>query len=128
MWLFTKEGFFSIVQDRRDSDTLWVRSRDRQDLVRLLMSCDMPDHTVSSYAGTDYEHRTSINREDLAKIMQHAADAVDYTNFKDMTAATLGRARAEVYSRLWWEIQALSDDDRKKRYIMPWNDNPPTNR
>lgn len=35
MWIFTKDGFFSAVEHRDNSDLLMIRARCREDIERL---------------------------------------------------------------------------------------------
>jgi hypothetical protein len=34
MWIFTVNGFFTVIQDRKDPNYVWLRSRLREDIER----------------------------------------------------------------------------------------------
>jgi hypothetical protein len=80
MWLFTSEGFISVVADRNDPKTgnLLVRSRDRQHLEKLF-----PNAEIFSKTPSDYKWRAWISRSDVSRLMQSQVDSLNYTNFKN---------------------------------------------
>lgn len=99
MWIFTKIGFFSIVQHRDDRDQFLVRSRTRDDLVRLVDSISIKRDRIRE-TGTDYPFRVFITRDEMVTLAQELVAELNYPNFK----AEVGRrdpSRASLYSRVW---------------------------
>ena len=90
MWLFTKHGFFSAVQNWDDANLIHVRARFKGDLEKL---CEA--HTQH----TDYPYRMDFDREKLAEIVKGELMAIDYTNFKD--AVHDGTSRDSAYMNVW---------------------------
>lgn len=88
MWLFTKHGFYSVVEDRADPRMLIVRARVRQDLVRLLRDAGEKKRVrgIRSTRDADYEYRVWLPRSLVAQIAAGAVRAIDYANFKDAFA------------------------------------------
>jgi hypothetical protein len=78
MWLFTNQGFISIVQHRDDPELMIVRARRAEHLQALL-----PDAEVLRLDRADYRYRVFVSRLDLETHMLDWIQAVDYDNFKD---------------------------------------------
>lgn len=80
MWLFTSDGFVSIVADRSDvnGDRLLVRSRDRMHITNVF-----PDAEVFSKQPSDYQWRAWVSRKDVSEVMLNQVHSLDYTNFKN---------------------------------------------
>jgi hypothetical protein len=80
MWLFTSDGFVSIVADKDDTrgDRLLVRARDKMHITNVF-----PDAEVFSKQPSDYQWRAWVSREDVADAMMRQVQGLDYTNFKD---------------------------------------------
>jgi len=77
MWLYTKDSFLSIVEDKNDSNQLLVRGRINGDIEKMF-----PDSTVFKGGGTDYLYRAFIPREVVSEAIKEQVDNLDYTNFK----------------------------------------------
>lgn len=99
MWLFTRQGFFSVVADR-DPGILRVRARAAADLDALRRQCPQLGPTLVG-AGTDYEFRARVPADAFATWAARAALEVDYDNFKGAVAAAVGYARERVYHAVW---------------------------
>lgn len=95
MWVFTKHGFYSIVQDRDDEETLIVRSRVKGDIENLL-----PGAKVEEDTGNDYRYRTRVLRHTVANNIYGAIADIDYTNYK-AAVNTVDPRRSEYYGMVW---------------------------
>lgn len=121
MWLFTKVGFFSVVEaseDRKEIDSLTsgfkfegaqkddtllsIRARIEGDLD-LLRAQYAPglSPTVILGAHRDYPYRAYISKEKFAEAMCRAALDIDYGNFKSMIMRVFGMAREVLYAKVW---------------------------
>jgi hypothetical protein len=78
MWIFTKDGFFSIVKHKDDSDYLLVRARVREDIVDAFGPDDILELT-----GSDYRFRKTVPRAVVADYLSKEAMTIDYTSVKD---------------------------------------------
>jgi hypothetical protein len=79
MWIFTVNGFFTFVIDRKDPDYVWLRARLREDLER-----NFPGVKVDEHPGADYLFRARISRAELAEHMVRLIAEADVTShFKD---------------------------------------------
>lgn len=96
MWLFTKHGFFSVVNAKKpnrliDLDYFVIRARNPKHIDELMLNfpdlmdeCEIP----TQQQGTDYPARCIIHRKDWEALASRLADEIDYTNFKSKVALT----------------------------------------
>ena len=106
MWLFMREGFLSIVQDKDDPDMLLVRGRVRGDIEKYF-----PDAEVKETPDNDYLFRAFIPRMRVAGEIAVAVNAISYTNYK----ASVPRNRQLWYGRIWGVMIDLQERIRRKR-------------
>jgi len=78
MWIFTKDGFFSIVKHKDNSAYLMVKSRVREDLVDAFGPDD-----IKELAGSDYRFRKTVPRAVVADYLKREAYELDYESVKD---------------------------------------------
>jgi 8-oxo-dGTP pyrophosphatase MutT (NUDIX family) len=109
MWLFTRFGFFSVVR-KTDADTLTIRSRTRGDLDRL-RNHYLPSLSPSQqHQGTDYPWRGTAEPAALEQAMALIVRDIQYPNFKDEVAASLGKDRAKRYGKVWSALYDMQED------------------
>ena len=94
MWLFTKHGFFSAVQNYNHSNLIHVRARFEGDLERLCKTYGVEPNVVETPKG-DYPYRMDFPRKTWDEIVKAEAEAIDYTNFKN--AVHDGTNRDDAY-------------------------------
>ncbi len=87
MWIYTKDGFFSISKNplarlASGDDEYQVRARVRFDLERFLKAIKLKKEIIS-FSGTDYAFRILINKFELVDFLLGTALALDYDNFKN---------------------------------------------
>lgn len=118
MWIFTRFGFFSVVQKPGMQD-LTVRARVRADLESLRDEF-LPDMgEIIEGGGTDYQFRTVIPRDVFAEALSRIAQDIDYSNFKNAVSAAQGSGRAEVYHEVWHALWKLVKDKNPEPEEMP---------
>ncbi len=112
MWIFTPNGFYSAVQ-KYGTDHITIRSRVSGDLDKLREF--MPGlGKEQKGGGTDYPYRATVSKADFAEGMKRLAETVDYDNFKGETMRVSGRAREEIYHKVW-DIHFDMEGKIKKR-------------
>jgi hypothetical protein len=100
MWLFTKNGFFSIVEMQGNDNTFFVRSRQQQDLENLFRFIEK--RTIFRSLSADYKYRIIIKPKELLLLAQSLVSEIDYPNFKSQIAKTAGQERKlECYHEVW---------------------------
>ena len=106
MWLMTKLGFFSAVEDRDDKGGVIVRARCEQDIVNISYFLQMKDAWwQDDYA--DYAYRLRCSKAKWAGAVARMADDIDYDNFKN---SITDERHHRAYQRVW--IDMLQIDDR----------------
>jgi hypothetical protein len=111
MWLFSKEGFFSVVRHSHKPGHLLVRARRREDIDRLsrLLSTETGrELTPLVSPDADYLYRLEVPRLDFARVMVRLVEELDYPNFKSAVHGDPTRDRA--YGRVW-SIMAETQED-----------------
>ncbi len=107
MWLFTTEGFFSIVQKPGEAE-LTIRARSRADLERLAKGRDLGP--IIEGGGTDYPYRLRASREAVALMALDQVRGLDYSNFKSAVAKRMGATRSHTYGKVWSTLLAISEE------------------
>lgn len=109
MWIFTKFGFFSIVEKPEDEkeNTLTVRARVKTDLESLRDEYLPILGPISEDKGTDYKYRARAPRLDIASAFSQIVLDIDYSNFKEAVAKNQGTERASSYHEIWGALHGL---------------------
>src|SRR5687767_10298861 len=102
MWLFTPQGFYSVVAHRRDADKLLVRARVREDLDALREQ--IPGLRIFSDQAADYRWRAVVTRAEWVAALAQLAEDLNYDNFKSTVAERQGHERSRVYEYIWGEL------------------------
>ena len=108
MWVFTTQGFYSVVAHRDDPERVIVRARAREDLEALREQ--IPSLRIFSDAEADYRWRAIVSRAEWVAAVALLAASVDYPNFKSAVAERQGVERERVYSRVWAELLELQQE------------------
>ena len=106
MWIFSQDGFYSIVQK---GEQFHVRARRKQDLVNVGLT------PTKSFAGSDYPWRAILaNRGELLMLMEKLGKSVDYPNFKARISVMPPAKKSGCW--LKWPIPTFS---RRLRSVIP---------
>jgi hypothetical protein len=105
MWLFTKQGFFSVVHKDCAHDEVVVRARVRADLDGLLRVAKVKGR-ILSHTGTDYPFRVIMKRSDFSVYLIEYCIDLNYSNFKD-TISAADDDRHSVYCSVWYSLLRL---------------------
>jgi 8-oxo-dGTP pyrophosphatase MutT (NUDIX family) len=110
MWLFTTDGFYSIVTAGEFDEEVQVRARAGADLDRLRERW-LPELGESvTIPHRDYPWRAFADRRSLADCLSRIALALDYDNFKDAVAEHQSHERAHVYRGVWSACHEIKDE------------------
>lgn len=109
MWLFTTQGFYSVVEDRDDPRWLLVRARTREDLAAL--GSQVEGLEVFESADADYRWRARLLREEWLAAIAQLVHAVDYPNFKEQSPNARDLAAPRSIRRCGWSCVGLADPD-----------------
>lgn len=111
MWVFTKDGFFSVVQKHEQAGTqmLTIRARNRSDLVKAKKAMGIKRCKIISKGGTDYEFRMVLPKIKWAAYLNQQTIDLDYENFKN-EVHKIDHKRAGIYSRVWSELLDIASN------------------
>jgi hypothetical protein len=102
MWLFTTDGFFSVVSKGCRKDQLMVRARVKVDLQRAFPGAKI----TTSPPPADYRFRVVVTRKAVTALLARTVEKLNYANFKDTVK---DGARHEAYMRVWNAMYALQE-------------------
>lgn len=108
MWIFSKQGFASVVEHRDDPAYVLVRCRCASDAqffaTRLGVSWFTDDLA-------DYRYRMEAGKSAVAKLAGELVGEIDYDNFKNALPKDdpLRHERHEAYLRVWSVMHGLQD-------------------
>lgn len=123
MWLFTTEGFVSVVAHYEKPKILVVRARDEVSLFGLQEATGAP---INATPSADYPFRLEVPKTEFLEWISAQAEAIDYPNFK----AKMWKARPEmdgVLHDVWaatnrFGKELVTDEDREiARRLYPNN-------
>jgi hypothetical protein len=108
MWVFTLDGFFSVVQKDWDKDTdiVQVRGRNKGDLERFVQRMNLHEKLIET-PEADYHFRVITTRQVWGKYLDQMARSISYDNFKHEVEVQDGVSRADIYLRVWGELRKL---------------------
>ena len=106
MWIFTQEGYISVVDNNDSPGNLTVRARDKQSLELL---ASLTGAELVELRGRDYEYRIYVTRDQLTDYMAMHIQHLDYSNFKNRIWATRGDTYHDACSDVWGAMLQVSD-------------------
>lgn len=112
MWVFVKDAFFSVVQDRGDASRLMVRARLAGDLERHFPRATVLEHSPGE---ADYRFRAFLPREEVEAWLLEQLRAVRYPDFKSQVPVAHG-LRYRAYMGVW---ETMNEAQRVGREYGP---------
>ncbi len=109
MWLFTRYGFFSVIQ-KDNSDRLTIRAYVKSDLDRLRNHVLPTLSPTTSHGGTNYPWRATAEKSDFAEAAKRMVEDISYPSFADEVALSLGQNRAQSIDKMWVPLVDIADD------------------
>jgi len=118
MWIFTKIGFVSAVEDGESPGRVLLRFRAREDadaFARTAAESLGQPPTVQKTPEADYLYRFGLDKSAWSAILAKLGEGIDYPNFKDATLAASPAnstdARHGAYMAVWqtmWNFQDIA--------------------
>ena len=109
MWVFTREGFFSVVHDRYcEPDEVMILARKAEDIERLTDALEGRVGLVLEFKHTDYRYRMAVKKITWAEYLRRSSMEIDYENYRDLIAAD-DKDRYEAYSKCWNSLKNWQD-------------------
>lgn len=110
MWLFTVEGFLSVVQHRDDQNKVVVRARNRAALEGISESLGVE---IMLTPTADYPCRVIMTREQMANLAAAYVNEIDYDNFKNAAHALGDASYDRALIQVWSAMYESSPDDAR---------------
>lgn len=114
MWIFTKDGFISVVQHNSIEDAMLVRARVEGDLAAMFPS--LADN-IETDDRADYKYRLVVDRDMLKDYLDDAVDDLDYESHAKEAMTNGGRDshRYEALLDVWQAMYSLQTGRRSRR-------------
>jgi len=110
MWIFTIDGFFSVVKDDYCAEwEVMVRARLRKDLVRLAKVVGLKGKDILRIDHADYRYRLKLPKDFWVSYLARKAEGIDYPNFKN-TVPAKDHARHEAYMGCWAALRRWQEE------------------
>jgi len=100
MWVFTKEGFYSVVCKDRGKDEVLIRTRCKDDLLNICSKLNVK-LDISKSENSDYLYETVCKKQLWAKYLSDYVFDLDYDNVKENIAILGDKARMDAYQTVW---------------------------
>lgn len=106
MWIFVKDAFFSVVEDRMEPERLMVRARLPGDLEAHFPGADVIEHAPGE---ADYRFRVFLPRPTVEAWVLAQLQGVDYPDFKSQIPSDQPR-RYRTYMQVWTVMNSAQRD------------------
>ncbi len=99
MWSFTRDGFFSAVQDDSCSASeVRVRARVKRDIKRLVAKIGKLDCDIKNLPQPSYRYQITLTKQEWANYLSAEAMNLDYANVRDTITDGLYERSAAYYA------------------------------
>ncbi len=110
MWTFTRDGFFSAVQDSYcNTSEVNVRARVIRDLKRLLAKVGKPDCDIIRLNHPSYRYHVKLAKQEWANYLSSEAMNLNYSNVKDTITDGLYE-RSLAYHVCWNALYEFQEE------------------
>lgn len=131
MWVFTRDGLYSVVRDQANPAKVMVRTRSKAMAVRFAEWVRAAQHVTTGSAsslvvetwGADYPYRVIVPHVYWTEYVREAAADIDYGNFKEEVGGPVvagnrctpeGRNYLDLLHSVWdtvreWETRAYGE-------------------
>lgn len=129
MWIFTPDGFYSPRHDSFcEDDEVMIRSRCKEDLLRLSKKLGIAHPTIKRIDGADYLYRMKIDMNDWAVYVARVALDVNAPSIKDFRDWNSYRAYTAVWEIMQWLQQREDAEIKQDEDLCEYLDNEYTER
>jgi hypothetical protein len=100
MWIFNKTGSMSIVFRDCEDDELLVKTRVKDDLIKLCKELNI-EPEISEEGALEFFFTMPLKRHLLAKYMSDYIYGIRYPNVRDNITEPNDHLRRKVYLKVW---------------------------
>lgn len=108
MWLFTKEGMFSIS---RWDNQIQFRAFVRADLERLAKRYGLEEYAIVETPERDYGYRIMLQPKVAERVVSQMVSDINYTNFKPEAGKICGKKRYQLYLQIHYDLKFALETD-----------------
>ena len=110
MWTFTRDGFFSVVQDSYCSaGEVIVRTRVKRDLLRLIAKVGKLDRDIIHLPHSSYRYQILLTKPEWANYLSSEALNLNYSNVRDSITDGLYE-RSAAYYTCWNALEQFQEE------------------
>ncbi len=113
MWVMSRDGFFSAVQNEYCSqDEVQVRARCKDDLKALMRTLGI-NQKIKTTPDADYLDRIKLAKRKWADYLAETATNIRYSNFKNASCRH-DHERGDAYMRCWTALYQWQERIKKR--------------
>lgn len=118
MWIFTRVGFFNIVENAYKPGELIVKARVRSDMDRLRERY-MPELGPTTFhKNYDYPYRAYIDKSNFAVGIARISFEIDYPKFKPVVSKELSQKHDLVALKVWSTMISVEEDPTRIQHYF----------
>lgn len=118
MWVFTKNGFYSVCANKDNRELMHVRAQFREDIEHLrsvISRTYVPEEMQETPLG-DYRFRVNVTRSAWNYFVEKESESVDYTKFKP-AVKDKSDIRKESYLAVFNEMMRAGREVAYEEYL-----------
>ena len=100
MWVFSKEGFFSVVCKECHENEVLIRTKCKEDLIKMFQKLDDEPRIIKKEEG-NYKFRTILKKETWVKYLSGCVFDLNYKKVKENIVSEDDKARKVAYNSVW---------------------------
>ncbi|MBF0225394.1 MAG: hypothetical protein HQK76_08065 [Desulfobacterales bacterium] len=100
MWIFNKDGFFSIVRKNCKFDEIMVQARSKEDLISLSHKIGVESEIIEAKK-EDYKYRIIIRKKLISEYITKYIDEIDYDNVRSNIVPKDDKNRQNAYQQVY---------------------------
>jgi len=100
MWLFTKQGFFSVVSKDFSKDEILIKTRSKNDLINLCQKLKIDTEKVQEDFD-NYPFQLVVKKDIFISYLSDYVYEIDYESVQDNIIVDKDNERKKAYKTIW---------------------------
>ncbi len=100
MWIFTQEGFFSVVCKECSENEVLIRTKCKEDLIKMFHKLNVKPRIINKKEG-NYKFRTILKKERWVKYLRCCVFDLNYKKVKNNIVSKDDKERKIAYNSVW---------------------------
>lgn len=106
MWIYMKDGFFSVIEHPDSKKHVLVRARVKGDIEKVFGNCTTG--SVQFTPDSDYRFRAAVSKAKFGSVLLSQSQLINYKNFKN---AINDKERREYWYEQVWDTMVMMQDN-----------------